>query len=50
MVARHVRHALELSNGKIHGAGGAGELLGMNPNTLRARMRKLEIPFKKNNG
>jgi transcriptional regulator with GAF, ATPase, and Fis domain len=50
VVARHIRRALELSNGKIHGAGGAGELLGVNPNTLRARMRKLKIPFKKRSG
>ena len=50
VVARHIRRALELSNGKIHGAGGAGELLGVNPNTLRARMRKLKIPFKKSSG
>ncbi len=27
--------------------GGAGELLGINPNTLRYRMRKLGIPFRK---
>ena len=50
VVARHIRNALELSNGKIHGSGGAGELLGMNPNTLRVRMRKLKIPFTKKNG
>ena len=50
VVTRHIRRALELSNGKIHGAGGAGELLGVNPNTLRARMRKLKIPFKKSSG
>ena len=46
VVARHIRHVLGLSGGKIHGPGGAGELLGMNPNTLRARMRKLGIPFR----
>ena len=38
----------EITNWKIHGEGGAGELLGINPNTLRNRMRKLGIPFKKN--
>ena len=36
-----------LAGGKIHGQGGAGELLGINPNTLRYRMRKLGIPFRK---
>jgi len=38
---------LELTGGKIHGPGGAGEVLGMNPDTLRYRMRKLGIPFRK---
>jgi hypothetical protein len=28
-----------------HSVGGAGELLGINPNTLRYKMRKLGIPF-----
>ncbi len=45
VVARHIRRALKLTDGRIHGAGGAGELLGLNPNTLRSRMRKLGIPF-----
>ncbi len=34
--------------GKIHGPGGAGELLAINPNTLRYKMKKLGIPFRKN--
>jgi hypothetical protein len=38
---------LNLANGKIHGPGGAGELLGVNPDTLRYRMKKLGIPFRK---
>jgi transcriptional regulator with GAF, ATPase, and Fis domain len=45
MVEHHIRRALRATDGKIHGAGGAGELLGLNPNTLRAKMRKLGIPF-----
>jgi len=45
MIIRHIRQALKLAHGKIHGPGGAGELLGVNPNTLRTRMRKLGIPF-----
>jgi hypothetical protein len=36
-----------MTGGKIHGPGGAGELLGVNPSTLRYRMEKLGIPFKK---
>ena len=46
-VAHHIRRVLGMTGGKIHGPGGAGELLGMNPNTLRYRMRKLGIPFRK---
>ncbi len=48
VITGHIRHVLEVTGGKIHGPGGAGELLGVNPNTLRTRMRKLGIPFKKN--
>jgi DNA-binding NtrC family response regulator len=47
VVARHIRRVLGLSGGKIHGPGGAGELLAVNPNTLRYKMRKLGIPFRK---
>jgi len=46
VVAHHIRRVLGITGGKIHGTGGAGELLGVNPNTLRARMRKLGIPFR----
>ena len=35
--------ALERSNRKISGPGGAAELLGLNPNTLASRMRSLGI-------
>jgi hypothetical protein len=38
---------LDLTGGKIHGPGGAGEMLGINPNTLRSKMRRLGIPFRK---
>jgi len=47
LVKDHIRHVLKLTDGKIHGPGGAGELLGVNPDTLRYRMRKLGIPFRK---
>jgi transcriptional regulator with GAF, ATPase, and Fis domain len=46
-VSMHIRKALKRSNGKIHGPGGAAERLGINPTTLRSRMSKLGIPFKK---
>jgi transcriptional regulator with GAF, ATPase, and Fis domain len=43
--AQHIRQALEKAGGKINGPGGAAEILGLNPNTLRSRMNKLGIPF-----
>jgi DNA-binding NtrC family response regulator len=47
LVAQHIRRVLDMTGGKIHGPGGAGELLDVNPNTLRYKMRKLGIPFRK---
>jgi transcriptional regulator with GAF, ATPase, and Fis domain len=47
MIERHILQALELTDWKIHGQGGAAEMLQINPNTLRGKMRKLGIPFKK---
>ena len=47
VTAAHIRRVLGITGGKIHGPGGAGELLGINPNTLRHRMRKLGIQFRK---
>jgi len=40
---RHIRRALAMVHGKIHGPGGAAELLGVNASTLRSRMEKLGI-------
>lgn len=36
---------LEQIDGRVHGEGGAADVLGLNPSTLRARMKKLGIPF-----
>lgn len=44
-MSQHINRALQLSGGKISGHYGAAQLLGINPNTLRSRMRKLGIPF-----
>ncbi|MBN1627642.1 MAG: sigma 54-interacting transcriptional regulator [Deltaproteobacteria bacterium] len=41
--SRHIRQALKMTNGRVHGPGGAAELLGLNPSTLRHRMKKLGI-------
>jgi hypothetical protein len=32
-----------MTNGKIHGPGGAAELLKINPSTLRSKIKKLGI-------
>ena len=42
----HIQQTLRHTRGKIHGPGGAAEFLGINPNTLRFKMRKLGIPLK----
>lgn len=47
VIAGHIKRVLEMTGGKIHGPDGAGELLAVNPNTLRTKMKKLGIPFKK---
>lgn len=43
--ADHIRRVLDIAEGRVEGPGGAAELLGMNPGTLRHRMRKLRVPF-----
>ncbi len=45
METLHIRRVLEMTGGRIEGRNGAAVLLGINPSTLRARMRKLRIPF-----
>ncbi len=41
----HIKNVLYITHGKIHGPGGAAELLGINATTLRHRLKKLDIPF-----
>jgi DNA-binding NtrC family response regulator len=45
IIVRHIRQVLVKTKGKIHGMGGAAELLGINPSTLRNRMNKLGIHY-----
>ncbi|MCX5919467.1 MAG: hypothetical protein NTX30_22690 [Deltaproteobacteria bacterium] len=45
IVSRHISRVLEMAKGKIHGKGGAAEVLGINPSTLRNRMNRLRIPY-----
>jgi hydrogenase-4 transcriptional activator len=42
---QYIEQVLKITKGKVNGSGGAAELLKINPNTLRKRMRKLKIVF-----
>jgi hydrogenase-4 transcriptional activator len=44
-IRRHIEDALGRTRGRIEGARGAAALLGVNPHTLRAKMRKLHIDW-----
>jgi transcriptional regulator with GAF, ATPase, and Fis domain len=44
-MARHIEMALARTHGRIEGPDGAARLLGINPHTLRARMRKLGVDW-----
>jgi transcriptional regulator with GAF, ATPase, and Fis domain len=48
-MAMHISRVLKMAEGKVNGAGGAAEILGINANTLRGRMRKLGMRFGRNN-
>jgi len=45
LMARHIRRALAESGGRVEGEEGAARKLGLQPNTLRYRMRKLGVPY-----
>jgi transcriptional regulator with GAF, ATPase, and Fis domain len=47
LIAGHIVKALKMTSGQVGGKKGAAELLGLNPSTLRKKMRKLGIPFGK---
>jgi transcriptional regulator with GAF, ATPase, and Fis domain len=44
-VRSHIERALGMAAGRIEGRGGAADLLGLNPHTLRGKMRKLRIDW-----
>jgi len=44
-VSQFIYRVLKKTNGRVHGSGGAADLLGINPSTLRNRMRKLGINY-----
>ena len=45
VISSHIQRVLKMTNRKVHGPGGAAELMGINPSTLRNRMNKLGIPY-----
>lgn len=45
VITSHINRVLRIANGKINGSDGAAALLGINPSTLRNRMRKLGINY-----
>jgi transcriptional regulator with GAF, ATPase, and Fis domain len=48
VTANHIRSVLKMTNGRVEGKKGAAQLLGINPGTLRNRMRKMDISFGRN--
>jgi len=44
-VSQLIHRVLKKTHGRVHGPGGAADLLGINPSTLRNRMRKLGIDY-----
>ena len=47
LIKEHIQDVLGRTHGKIYGPGGAADILGVNANTLRNRMNKLGIPYKR---
>jgi transcriptional regulator with GAF, ATPase, and Fis domain len=45
-MSRHIEQSLTRTGGKIEGPDGAAVLLGINPHTLRSRMRKLGVDWR----
>ncbi|HEY6562918.1 MAG TPA: sigma-54-dependent Fis family transcriptional regulator, partial [Pirellulaceae bacterium] len=45
VIKQHLERTLIASHGRIEGPRGAANLLGVNPHTLRSKMRKLGIPW-----
>jgi DNA-binding protein Fis len=43
VIKNHISNILSKTNGKISGEGGAAQLLGLHPNTLRNKMLKLGL-------
>ena len=44
---RHIERTLGMTHGRVEGPHGAAGLLRINPHTLRARMRKLGVDWRR---
>jgi transcriptional regulator with GAF, ATPase, and Fis domain len=47
VIAAHIQKALNRTGGRVEGKNGSAQMLGINPSTLRGRMRRLGIPYGK---
>ena len=47
MIVAHIKQALTMIQSKVNGKNGAAELLGINPSTLKGKMRKYGVVTKK---
>jgi transcriptional regulator with GAF, ATPase, and Fis domain len=47
VIRRHIESALAAAHGRVEGPHGAARMLRINPHTLRARMRKLKIDWRR---
>ncbi len=45
IISNHIQNVVMETNGKIHGPGGAAEILGVNPSSLRNKMNKYGIKY-----
>jgi transcriptional regulator with GAF, ATPase, and Fis domain len=45
LVTEEITKVLTMTGGKVEGKNGAATVLGVKPNTLRSRMKKMGIPF-----
>ncbi len=43
LISNHIKSVVKRTNGKVHGPKGAAEILGLNPSTLRNKMKKYDI-------
>ena len=48
LITSYILQVLDSTNGKIHGPGGAADIMGLNPSTLRSKIKKLGITYKRN--